>query len=99
MKRGGSLATLQAPIQTGPNNLPRFAGIGVLFKVFQAPIELCLLSIGKGDVGRFLDAVPKILSQLDPLGDGQLAEVEFRVPHVASVSLKGLSPQALSMYR
>lgn len=69
MKRGASFATLEAPVKTGPNDLPRFSGIRVLLEIFQAPIELCLLSLREGDVGRFRDAVPEILGQLDPLGD------------------------------
>ena len=89
MKRGASLATLQASVKTGPNDLPGFSGVGMLLEIVQAPIQLCLLSIGEGDVGRFRDAVPDILGQLDPLGDRQLAEVEFYVPHAGSVSLQG----------
>jgi len=65
----------------------------MLLEIVQAPIQLCLLSIGEGDVGRFRDAVPDVLGQLDSLGDRQLAEVEFYVPHAGSVSLRGCARQ------
>ena len=51
MKRGASLATLQAPVKTGPNDLPGFSDIGMLLEIVQPPIELCLLSVGEGDLG------------------------------------------------
>ena len=51
IKRGASLATVQALVETGPNYLPGFSGIGILLEVFQAPIEFCPLSVGEGDVG------------------------------------------------
>ena len=35
-----SLATRQAPVETGPNHLPGFPGIRIPLKVLQAPIEL-----------------------------------------------------------
>jgi hypothetical protein len=51
MKGGVLLATLQARVKPGPNYLPRLPSIGMLLEVFQAPIELCPLSVAEGDVG------------------------------------------------
>jgi hypothetical protein len=50
MKDGALPATLQARVKTGPNYLPRFPSIGMLLEIFQAPIELCPLIVGKGDL-------------------------------------------------
>lgn len=41
IKRGASLATVQALVETGPNYLPGFSGIGMLLEIVEAPIELC----------------------------------------------------------
>lgn len=51
MKWGASLATLQEPVQTGSNDLPGLSGIRMLLEIFQAPIKICLLSLGEGHVG------------------------------------------------
>lgn len=74
-----SHATLQAVVETSPDDLPGFSGIRIVLKLLKSPIELCLLSFGQGDVRPLGgDAVPEILGELDALGNGQLAEVELR---------------------
>jgi hypothetical protein len=75
-----SLATRQAPVETGPNHPPGFPGIRIPLKILQASIELGFLSFGERDVGCLRDTVPEILGQLDALSnrDARLARTRAR---------------------
>jgi len=76
-----SLATLQAIVETSPDELRGFSGTRIVFELLKSPIKLRLLSLGQGEV-RSLggDAVPEILGKLNALGNGQLREVELGIP-------------------
>src|SRR5712691_11520816 len=72
--------------ETSPDDFPGFSRIRIVFEFLKPPIELSLLNLRQGDVRPLgEDAVPEIRGELDAFGNGQLAEVELRVVHAASL--------------
>ena len=68
--------------QFPPKRLPGDRSLRVRSVSFQAAVKLRPLGIRKlKDLRSIRDAVPKILDELDPLGHGQVAEVEKRICH------------------
>src|SRR5712691_124454 len=82
----GTPRLAQAVIETSPDDFPGFSSIRIVFESLKPPIELSLLNLGQGDVRHVGgDAVPEIRGELDAFGNGQLAEVELRLVHAASL--------------
>lgn len=85
-----SAGRAQAAIDATAHGFPGLAGLGVPGQGGEAAIELGGLRLGQRELaGLGRDAVPEVLSELDALGHGELADVETGGGHELSVPRVG----------